>query len=76
MKTERVIGVAVLVALALAFGYGLGYQQGSRDAETRLSSAKGLKRIGLGFRIGRNDLSIPFSVTGSVATPQGQAPKQ
>ncbi len=72
MKTKRAIEFAVLMSAAVAFSYWLGYEQGSTSASRRLSAISSDREVGLGFRHGRNDLSDPFGVTGTVTIPKEQ----
>ena len=71
MKTRRVISIAVLLCAAVTVSYMLGYRHGRKFTHQRLNSVSNLKQIGLSFRMGRNDLSGPFSFTGSVTVPEG-----
>jgi hypothetical protein len=73
MKANRAVGVAVLLALVASFAYWLGYQHGNSSSRVTLSTPSKLKQVGLSFRHFRNDLSGPFSVTGTVAAPSMHA---
>ncbi len=71
MKTKSIIYIAVLMCAAVTASYLLGYHHGRNLTHQRLNSVSNLKQIGLAFRMGRNDLSGPFSFTGSVTVPEG-----
>jgi hypothetical protein len=74
MKTKRTIELAVLMSAAVAFSYWLGYEQGSTSASLRLSavSSRRVIAVGGGFPQGRNYLSDPFGVTGTITVPKEQ----
>jgi hypothetical protein len=72
MKTKRAIELAVLMSAAVAFSYWLGYEQGSTSASLRLSAVSSPRVIGGGFPHGRNYLSDPFGVGGTVTIPKEQ----
>jgi hypothetical protein len=69
MKTRRVTCIAVLIGAAVSLGWLLGYRDAGGPRLQRLNSVSNLKHIGLAFRMGRNDINAPFSVTGPVAAP-------
>jgi hypothetical protein len=58
--------------VGLVFAYGLGYEHGRSSASASLSQASSLRQIGLGFRIGRNDITRCFTTSGPVAIPSGK----
>ena len=72
MKTKRAIELAVLMSAAVALSYWLGYEQGKTSASLRLSAVSSDREVGLGFPHGRNYLSDPFGVTGTVSVPKDQ----
>ena len=76
MKTNRAVGVAVLLALVASFAYWLGYQHGGSSSRVTLNTPSKLKQAGLSYRHYRNDLSGPFSVNGAVAAPSSHAPER
>jgi len=75
MKAKRSLGITCLVAVGLAFAYGLGYEHG-RSASARLGQARSLRQIGLGFRIGRNDITRCITTSGPVTMPSGKTAEQ
>jgi hypothetical protein len=74
MKTNRSLGITCLAVVGLAFAYGLGYQHGSSSASARVNKVSSLKQIGLGFRIGHNDITRCLTTSGPVVIPSGDTP--
>ena len=72
MKTKRAIELAALMSAAVAFSYWLGYEQGSTSASLRLSAVSSDRVIVPWAPHGRNYLSDPFGVGGTVTVPKEQ----
>ena len=72
MKTKRVIHIAVLICAAVTVGGLLAYRHSRSSGHQRINVESNLKKIGLSYRMGRNDFNVQLGVTGSVVAPKIQ----
>jgi hypothetical protein len=78
MKTKRVIHIAVLICAAVTVSGSLAYRQSRSSGHQRINVESNLKKIGMPYRMGRNDFRVvesqwQLSLTGSVVAPKIQA---